>query len=86
MVCLPGYRYCGPGCRGPGKPLNQLDALCRQHDSCYLRSGTHRNCDELFLNRLRPFIHRRDKLGRDAMLMYRAMLLKRRLGDISPRL
>ncbi|HWL11412.1 MAG TPA: Parvovirus coat protein VP1-like protein, partial [Ureibacillus sp.] len=30
--CLPGYRYCGPGCSGPGSPTNPVDACCKFHD------------------------------------------------------
>ncbi|MUK90334.1 Parvovirus coat protein VP1-like protein [Ornithinibacillus sp. L9] len=76
MPCLPGYRYCGPGCRGPGAPVNQLDYFCMQHDACYRQSSSRRACDEIFLRRLQPYIHRRDKIGRDAALMYRAISLK----------
>ncbi|WP_343839125.1 hypothetical protein [Salinibacillus aidingensis] len=55
MPCLPGYRYCGPGCRGPGPPVNALDYFCMQHDACYQRGGHRRFCDEVFLDQLRPY-------------------------------
>ncbi|MER2089353.1 MAG: phospholipase, partial [Sporosarcina sp.] len=32
---LPGYNWCGPGCNGPGDPINDLDAACKAHDICY---------------------------------------------------
>ncbi|MGP4071857.1 hypothetical protein ACTWQB_04820 [Piscibacillus sp. B03] len=38
--CYLGYRYCGPGCKGPGKPINRVDVACRQHDACYERNQT----------------------------------------------
>ncbi len=77
MPCLPGYRYCGPYCSGPGRPVNQLDAFCREHDLCYRSSISRRYCDEFFLHRLRPYLHERGRIGRDAALMYRAINLKR---------
>ncbi len=80
MPCLPGYRYCGPFCSGPGRPVNQLDAICRDHDICYRRSGNRSLCDQIFLNRLQPYLNHRGRLGRDAELMYRAIKIKRRLG------
>ncbi|WP_083443655.1 Parvovirus coat protein VP1-like protein [Ornithinibacillus contaminans] len=77
MPCLPGYRYCGPGCSGPGAPTNPLDHYCMQHDECYRRPpGSRRSCDELFLRNLQPYLYRRDRLGRDARLMYRVISLK----------
>ncbi|WP_325063406.1 Parvovirus coat protein VP1-like protein [Gracilibacillus salitolerans] len=79
MPCLPGYRYCGPGCSGPGSPLNTLDVLCMKDDDCYRRHGSNKYCDELFMKRLQPYIHRRDKIGRDTSLMYRVISLKRGL-------
>ena len=32
---FPGYNWCGPGCNGPGAPINELDAACKAHDICY---------------------------------------------------
>ena len=37
-LTLPGYKYCGPG--NPldnGLPVNELDAVCMNHDYCYDR-------------------------------------------------
>ncbi|MBC5636100.1 Parvovirus coat protein VP1-like protein [Ornithinibacillus sp. BX22] len=76
MICLPGYRYCGPGCSGPGAPTNKLDYFCLQHDQCYQRGLPRRLCDEQFLRQLAPYMTRRDKLGRDARLMYRVISFK----------
>lgn len=77
MPCLPGYRYCGPRCSGPGAPVNRLDAFCMQHDACYSKYGPSKHCDDIFLRQLHPYRHQRNRLGRDAALMYRAMKLKR---------
>ncbi|WP_208590211.1 Parvovirus coat protein VP1-like protein [Gracilibacillus suaedae] len=79
MPCLPGYRYCGPGCSGPGVPLNRLDVFCMEHDDCYRRHRSHQYCDDVFLKKLQPYIQRRDEIGRNAALMYRAILFKRGL-------
>ncbi|MRH43927.1 Parvovirus coat protein VP1-like protein [Aquibacillus halophilus] len=76
MPCFNGYRYCGPNCSGPGAPINQLDAICRQHDACYRKFG-HYYCDQVFLNQVRPYINQRSQIGRDARTMYRAINLKR---------
>lgn len=31
-LTIPGYRYCGPGNRMKGKPINKLDEACKRHD------------------------------------------------------
>ncbi|RXT07249.1 hypothetical protein EIZ39_13995 [Ammoniphilus sp. CFH 90114] len=36
--------WCGPGCSGPNRPIDGLDACCRSHDRCYRRRGW-RNCN-----------------------------------------
>ncbi|MDL4843121.1 Parvovirus coat protein VP1-like protein [Aquibacillus rhizosphaerae] len=76
MPCYKDYRYCGPRCSGPGAPINQLDAICMQHDACYQRFGASPRCDQLFLNRVRPFIGQPGRIGRDATFMYRVMQQK----------
>ncbi len=73
---FPGYRWCGPGCSGPGPPINDVDACCMRHDRC-LRRGIHPCiCDEQFMHCLRPKMIRRTRDGRHAKLMYRVMQLK----------
>lgn len=69
--CLfPGYRWCGPGCSGPGAPINDVDACCKRHDRC-LRMGRSRcECDQEFLRCLRPKIDLNTEKGRKAALMY----------------
>jgi len=52
-LTLPGYNYCGPG--NPldnGPPVNELDAVCMDHDFCYdsgVKKGT---CDKQMLSNL----------------------------------
>ncbi|WP_226037577.1 Parvovirus coat protein VP1-like protein [Aquibacillus saliphilus] len=78
MPCLSGYRYCGPDCSGPGPPTNKLDSICMEHDACYRKYGsTNTICDQVFLNRLSPYLNLQNELGRDARLMFRAIRLKR---------
>ncbi|WP_255508022.1 MULTISPECIES: Parvovirus coat protein VP1-like protein [Lysinibacillus] len=76
--CYPGYRYCGPGCSGPGAPTNEVDVCCMYHDLCYLQYGRHHRkyCDELFQQCLYPYINPYSKMGRDARVFSRTMNLK----------
>lgn len=74
--CYPGYRYCGPGCSGPGAPTNSVDACCKFHDECYDRYGRSRYCDELFQQCLYQYMHHNSQMGRDARLFSRAIKLK----------
>lgn len=49
--CLPGgYRYCGPGCSGPGKPINYVDSCCQKHDACINRYGHCYQCDQMLID------------------------------------
>ncbi|WP_230502432.1 Parvovirus coat protein VP1-like protein [Sutcliffiella rhizosphaerae] len=75
--CFPGYRWCGPGCSGPGAPTNEVDSCCKAHDECYRRFGPSRYCDQLFQNCLLPRINRHNQMGRDAELFYKAMRVPR---------
>ncbi|WP_335869060.1 Parvovirus coat protein VP1-like protein [Bacillus sp. 2205SS5-2] len=74
--CFPGYRWCGPGCSGPGPPTNTVDAACRAHDQCYDRYGPSRRCDIDFLKRLEKEINSNTTEGRQALLMYRFIKLQ----------
>jgi hypothetical protein len=38
VPCLYG-NWCGPGCSGPGAPIDAVDACCKAHDQCYGRRG-----------------------------------------------
>ncbi|MGJ7923080.1 phospholipase [Neobacillus sp. LXY-4] len=70
-LCLfPGYRWCGPGCSGPGAPINDVDACCYRHDRC-LRMGRSRcECDREFLHCLKPKVNYHTDKGRKAAIMY----------------
>lgn len=77
--CFPGYRYCGPGCSGPGAPTNPVDACCQMHDLCYSIYGRSYYCDELFHRCLSPYMNPNDRMGRNAILFSRTINLKNRL-------
>ncbi|MFD2627462.1 phospholipase [Oceanobacillus kapialis] len=80
--CFPkGYKYCGPGCSGPGQPINAVDAACREHDRCYKQhGGPSCACDKLFMKRLASEIDPYTKEGRDAHVLYQYMKLQSFLG------
>ncbi|MBB6453280.1 hypothetical protein HNQ94_001728 [Salirhabdus euzebyi] len=67
---FPGYRYCGPGCSGPGAPINAVDAACQAHDVCYQKYGPTCFCDQQFLRRLRPLMNPQTREGRHAKLAH----------------
>ncbi|KGR92411.1 Parvovirus coat protein VP1-like protein [Ureibacillus massiliensis 4400831 = CIP 108448 = CCUG 49529] len=75
-LCYPGYRYCGPGCSGPGLPTNPVDACCKMHDECYARYGRTPFCDEQFFRCLAPHMRRNDKMARDAALFSKVIRLR----------
>lgn len=74
--CMPGYRYCGPGCSGPGAPTNAVDSCCYMHDLCYQRHKDKKYCDEQFQRCLAPKINRYTKEGRDAALFSKVIRMK----------
>lgn len=73
---FPGYKWCGPGCSGPGAPINAVDAACKAHDECYHRYGPTCGCDREFLLRLRQLMNLPTQEGRNARLMYNFMKVK----------
>ena len=73
---LPGYNWCGPGCSGPGEPINEIDAACRAHDICYRMGRSRCDCDYEFLDRLYPQINPHTQEGRHARLVYNYMKLQ----------
>lgn len=73
---FPGYRYCGPGCSGPGAPINDVDAACRIHDLCYQRYGQSCYCDLTLIKNVKPKINVYTKKGRQALLLYLYMNLQ----------
>ena len=38
VPCVYG-NWCGPGCSGPGAPIDDVDSCCRAHDLCYTARG-----------------------------------------------
>ncbi|WP_430789844.1 phospholipase [Virgibacillus flavescens] len=70
---FPGYNWCGPGCSGPGAPVNKVDAACKAHDECYRRYGSRCKCDKEFLRRLDIYRNPNTREGRQANVMYNYM-------------
>ncbi|WP_083838338.1 phospholipase [Lentibacillus jeotgali] len=75
---FPGYRYCGPGCSGPGAPINAVDVACRAHDECLQKGGSPCFCDQQFLQHLRPLINPYTQEGRHARTIYNVMRIAAR--------
>ncbi|WP_082235311.1 phospholipase [Halobacillus massiliensis] len=74
---FPSYKYCGPGCSGPGVPLNEVDAACKEHDECYLTTRNYCLCDEQFIYRLSYLQNPYTIEGRHARTMLRYMKIQR---------
>lgn len=77
--CYPGYRYCGPGCSGPGAPTNAVDNCCLHHDACYYYGYDKRYCDALFQHCLSQYKYAPTKMGKDARLFSKAIHIKNNL-------
>ncbi|RFU64473.1 phospholipase [Peribacillus saganii] len=73
---FPGYRWCGPGCSGPGAPLNAVDACCKMHDRCLGQGVPTCRCDSEFMNCLRSRRHKFSDEGKTAAIIYQIMKLK----------
>lgn len=77
LGCIfPKYRWCGPGCSGPGEPINDVDACCMRHDQCLSRGISSCQCDMEFIKCLCPKINYQSEKGRIAAIMYYAMKFK----------
>ncbi|MFC0524892.1 phospholipase [Pontibacillus salicampi] len=76
LCIFPGYRWCGPGCTGPGAPINAVDAACRAHDLCYRNEGPSCRCDLLFIHRLERLVNEPGKEGSHARVIYHYMKLQ----------
>ena len=74
---FPGYNWCGPGCSGPGAPINDVDFCCQQHDKC-LKKHSQCYCDRKFLNCLHPKVNLTTQEGRIAALIYTYMNIQTR--------
>lgn len=76
-ICIfPGYNWCGPGCSGPGAPINDVDAACKQHDECYRKTGDYCECDRIFLEQLKSKINPHTQKGRQARVIYHYMKIQ----------
>jgi len=73
---FPGYRWCGPGCSGPGAPINDVDSCCYKHDLCLKRGNSPCYCDKKFMECLHSKRNPHTKKGRQANVMYNFMKLK----------
>jgi hypothetical protein len=76
LCIFPGYKWCGPGCSGPGAPINDVDACCQKHDYCLSRGLSACECDSHFLECLRPKMNPYTEKGRKAALMYDFMKVR----------
>jgi hypothetical protein len=70
LPCIYG-RWCGPGCGGPGPPVDDLDACCQGHDGCYDQRGYFAcSCDRELLACVTPKINLWTAKGRAAYAVY----------------
>ena len=67
---FPGYKWCGPGCSGPGAPINDVDACCQRHDRCLSKGISPCQCDQAFMKCLQSKMTAETSKGRKANLMY----------------
>ncbi|WP_445486907.1 Parvovirus coat protein VP1-like protein [Niallia sp. 03133] len=78
--CLPGgYRYCGPGCSGPGMPINYIDSCCKEHDHCIKKYGPCCKCDQALIRCVQAKTNQRTREGKTSRLISDVMKLKIRL-------
>ena len=74
---FPGYNWCGPGCSGPGAPVNAVDAACQEHDICYQRTRDYCYCDTLCIERLSGLQNPNTAAARHARIMLNYMRIQR---------
>ncbi|WOV88192.1 phospholipase [Sporosarcina oncorhynchi] len=73
-ICIfPGYNWCGPGCQGPGKPINRVDAACKKHDLCYQSHKSRCQCDKELYQQLERYTQENSLEGRHARIISRYM-------------
>lgn len=70
---FPGYNWCGPGCCGPGPPINKVDAACKTHDTCYVDSTNRYTCDCELIRNLEPYLNASGDEGKHARIIHRYM-------------
>ncbi len=84
--CLPGgYRYCGPGCSGPGAPINYVDSCCKMHDDCVARHGSNCRCDKQLIECVQRKTNERTQEGSTARLISGFMKLRTDMKCPTPR-
>ncbi|KAB2330638.1 Parvovirus coat protein VP1-like protein [Bacillus mesophilum] len=72
--CLSGgYRYCGPGCSGPGEPINYVDYCCKKHDECLSEYGDSCRCDQVLIQCVESKLNNCTDEGKKARLISRFM-------------
>ncbi|MFT8321500.1 MAG: Parvovirus coat protein VP1-like protein [Bacillus sp. (in: firmicutes)] len=75
--CLPGgYRYCGPGCSGPGVPINYVDSCCKAHDNCVSKYGSCCLCDRALIRCVQAKTKQQNQEGKTARLIANVMILR----------
>jgi hypothetical protein len=68
--CLYG-NWCGPGCSGPGPPIDDLDRCCQIHDTCYDARGWGAcSCDRDLMGCVWPKINPWTAKGRTALVVW----------------
>ena len=70
LPCIYG-RWCGPGCSGPGPPIDDVDACCESHDQCYATRGYFAcSCDSTLVNCVAPKMDVWTAKGRAAIAVF----------------
>ncbi|HVE77696.1 MAG TPA: phospholipase A2 family protein [Gemmatimonadaceae bacterium] len=84
LPCMYG-RWCGPGCSGPGEPVDNLDRCCLAHDRCYETRGYFAcSCDNTFLGCVAPIRNVWTYRGRWAITIWTAFASKVAGGLCNP--
>jgi hypothetical protein len=70
LPCIYG-NWCGPGCGGPGGPIDNVDQCCQSHDRCYDARGYFAcSCDRELLGCVWPKMSIWTAKGRAAIAVY----------------
>src|SRR5262249_32622593 len=72
IPCVYG-KWCGPGCSGPGAPVDNVDQCCQAHDQCYTDRGYFAcSCDKRLLACIAPKRDMSTPKGRAAWAVWSA--------------